>query len=84
MARSQAQSDFVVYPTSPTAPSAPVEAVADGAEGAPRVGARDPEATVRSSEASAFATRWVMGLTWFVLLALVLLCVIGPHIPSGE
>lgn len=43
-----------------------------------------PRATVRSDEASPTATRWVMGVMWFVLIALVLLCAIGPHIPAGE
>jgi len=37
-----------------------------------------------SSEASAFATRWVMRLTVLLLVALAVLCVVGPHIPSGE
>ncbi len=43
-----------------------------------------PEARLESPEASARATRWVMTLTFIVLAALVLLCLIGPHIPSGE
>ncbi len=43
-----------------------------------------PEAQLVSNEASAFATRWVMRATFFMLLVLTLLCLIGPHIPSGE
>lgn len=37
-----------------------------------------------SSEASEFATRWVMRVTVVLLAALALLCAIGPHIPAGE
>ena len=43
-----------------------------------------PEARVHSTQASARATRWVMTLTFVMLAAFVLLCLIGPHIPSGE
>jgi hypothetical protein len=43
-----------------------------------------PEARLRSSEASAFATRWVMRAAFVLLLALFALLAIGPHIPSGE
>lgn len=39
---------------------------------------------LRSAEASERATRWVMGFTMFVLAALVILCVVGPHVPAGE
>jgi hypothetical protein len=79
MPRSQAQSDFVVYPAAaPTDGTQPVEPVDEAAPGAL------PPAALRSVEASATATRWVMALTWFMLILLVLLCLIGPHIPSGE
>ena len=43
-----------------------------------------PEAQLISTEASAFATRWVMRATFFVLFVLVVLCLVGTHIPSGE
>lgn len=43
-----------------------------------------PEARLHSSEASAFATRWVMRAALVLLLALLVLTMIGPHIPSGE
>lgn len=36
------------------------------------------------AEASRGATRIVMTLTFIVIAALVLLCMVGPHIPSGE
>ena len=74
MARSSAQCDFVIQ----AEPEVPVElpSIAD-----PVV---LPPVVDRSSEASTFATRWVMGLTFVVLAALVLLCAIGPHLPGGE
>jgi hypothetical protein len=43
-----------------------------------------PTAWLRSSEASAFATRWVMRAALVLLLALLVLTMVGPHIPSGE
>ena len=43
-----------------------------------------PRVTLWSDAASAGATRIVMTFVWLVLAALVLLTVIGPHIPSGE
>lgn len=43
-----------------------------------------PEARLRSPEASAFATRWVMRATFLLLFALFVLTVVGTHIPSGE
>ncbi len=39
---------------------------------------------VDRSEASAFATRWILRLTVAVLAALAVLCAVGPHIPAGE
>jgi hypothetical protein len=39
---------------------------------------------MRSPFASARATRLVMAFTFIVLGALVLLTMIGPHIPAGE
>jgi hypothetical protein len=76
MPRSAAQSDFVVHrPPPPATDGAPEEA----GEQEPL-----PRAELRSHEASAGATRWVMTLTFVVLAALVILCVVGPHIPAGE
>lgn len=43
-----------------------------------------PEATLRSTEASARATKAVYIVTFIVLALLVLICTIGPHIPAGE
>ena len=43
-----------------------------------------PKAFLRSPEASAFATRWVMRATIVILFALLVLTLVGPHIPSGE
>ena len=43
-----------------------------------------PRAVVRSTEASARATKVVMTFTWIMLAVLALICAIGPHIPSGE
>ncbi len=74
MARSPFQSDFVVRREEPPPPVA----LPEGADAVSL-----PTATLQSSEASARATRWVMILTVFVLAALVVLCVVGPHIPGG-
>lgn len=70
MPRSQAQSDFSVA-------RAPELALPDAAA---------PVAlpASRGSEAGEFATRWVLRLTVAALVALALLCAIGPHIPAGE
>ncbi len=43
-----------------------------------------PAAQLRSTEASAVATRVVMHATWIMFVLLFLVAVIGPHIPSGE
>lgn len=43
-----------------------------------------PRALLRTRFASAGATRFVMAFTFIVLGVLVLLTLIGPHIPSGE
>ena len=43
-----------------------------------------PAAQLRSTEASALATRVVMHATWIMFVLLFLVAVIGPHIPSGE
>jgi hypothetical protein len=74
MARSPAQSDFVVHRDVPPKP------VAMPGQAEPVM---LPTATLRSPEASARATRWVMILTFVVLAALVVLCMVGPHIPGG-
>jgi hypothetical protein len=75
MARSPYQSDFVVHRDEPPPPVAlPREADAVAL----------PDAKLMSPEASAKATRWVLILTFVVLAALVVLCMVGPHIPAGE
>jgi hypothetical protein len=78
MPRSAAQSDFVVTapPREEASPAAPI----DGATGPVDL----PRAQLRSTEASARATRLVMGFTFIVLSVLALLTMIGPHIPAGE
>ena len=43
-----------------------------------------PRAQLRTGEATARSTRWVLTFTFVVLAILVLLCAIGPHIPAGE
>jgi len=75
MPRSAAQSDFAVV-------RAPDPVVIELPELAAAVTL--PRAQVHTTEAGAFATRWVMRATLLLLLALVILCMIGPHIPSGE
>jgi len=42
------------------------------------------EEALAAAEAGAFATRWVMRVTFFVLFVLIVLTIVGPHIPSGE
>jgi hypothetical protein len=77
MPRSAAQSDFVVR-REPTEEVLVVE-LPDGAKAVDL-----PRAKLVSHEASARATRIVLWATLIMLAALVLLTVIGPHIPSGE
>ena len=36
------------------------------------------------TEASEFATRWILRLTLLMLALLAVLCAVGPHIPAGE
>lgn len=43
-----------------------------------------PRVRLRTTEASARATRLVMMFTFVVLAALALLTMIGPHVPAGE
>ena len=75
MARSSAQSDFVIRKEPEVVPvelppsANPVEL---------------PKAILISTEASERATRWVMGITFLMLAALAILLAVGPHIPSGE
>jgi hypothetical protein len=75
MARSPFQSDFVVHKDEPPPPVV----LPEGAQAVSL-----PVATLRSSEASARATRFVYIVMFIVLAALVVLCVVGPHIPAGE
>jgi len=70
MARSQAQSDFSV--TRPAEVLLPPSAMPVAL---PRA--------VAATEASEFATRWMLRLTLLMLAALAALCAIGPHIPAG-
>jgi hypothetical protein len=37
-----------------------------------------------SNAAGELATRWVLRIAMVLLAALVVLCAVGPHIPSGE
>lgn len=76
MPRSSAQSDFAVV-RAPD-PAAVVELP-------PAAGPISlPRAQLRSTEASAFASRWIMRVTLVMLFVLFVLCMVGPHIPSGE
>jgi hypothetical protein len=77
MARSSAQSDFVIE-VEPEVHEPPVDLPTSAQQ------VELPRAVARSSEASTFATRWVMGLTFLMLVLLVILCAVGPHIPGGE
>ena len=43
-----------------------------------------PEARLLDPEPTAGQVKWTMRLVWFMLIVLVLVCTIGPHIPSGE
>ncbi|MEJ7603395.1 MAG: hypothetical protein WKG01_36245 [Kofleriaceae bacterium] len=74
MPRSSAQSDFVVR-------REPPPGVIDLPDGAKAM--ELPRATLISNEASARATKIVLWATVIMLATLVLLTVIGPHIPSG-
>jgi hypothetical protein len=77
MPRSAAQSDFVVQSSPPTeAPPAGPIGEATGPVELPRARLRTPFASER-------ATRLVMSFTFIVLAVLVLLTLIGPHVPSG-
>lgn len=76
MPRSPLQSDFSV-----TREELPVE-VPEGMS--PEDAAELPRAFLRSQEATARSTKIVMTFTFVMLAILVLLCAIGPHIPSGE
>jgi hypothetical protein len=76
MPRSSAQSDFSVDRLPDPAAVVELPPVA-GPVSLPR-------AELRSTEASAVATRWVMRATLLLLLALLILCLVGPHIPAGE
>jgi hypothetical protein len=77
MPRSSAQSDFVVLADPDPVPDPELPAAA----GPVRL---PPRAWLRSNEASAIATRIVMIATGLVLAALLVLTLVGPHIPAGE
>jgi hypothetical protein len=72
MARSAAQSDFSVV--------RPLDAVLPATTDAVAL----PDAGAVGMQAGELSSRWVMRATWLMLLALAVLCVVGPHIPSGE
>jgi hypothetical protein len=75
MGRSTGQSDFVFE-----TPSEPADVEL------PKVA--DPITLPKASRwehlASATATRWVLGFVFLALVMLVVLTLVGPHIPSGE
>jgi hypothetical protein len=77
MPRSSAQSDFVIH-AEPEVFDQPVE-LPRGADAV-----HLPRAVLRSNEASAFATRWVMRVLFVLFAALAILTLVGPHIPAGE
>jgi hypothetical protein len=72
MARSVAQSDFSVARPAEVVLPATADAVAL------------PGADALRAQAGELSTRWVMRATWLALLALAVLCLVGPHIPAGE
>jgi hypothetical protein len=72
MGRSEAQSDFSVVRPAEVALPATTHPVAL------------PDAEAIRAQAGDLASRWVMRATWLLLLALAVLCLVGPHIPSGE
>jgi hypothetical protein len=88
MPRSSAQSDFVFTSgeTDGAAADAAEMAIAVELEQLPPAAqpVALPKATLRTRFASARATKWVMGFTFFVLAILVIMTIVGPHIPSGE
>lgn len=43
-----------------------------------------PKAELRTNEATASSVKWVYILTAVVLFALLVITVVGPHIPAGE
>jgi hypothetical protein len=59
-----------------------VEVVVELPEGAKIV--HLPKAELRSNEASAASVKWVYILTAIVLFGLLVITVVGPHIPAGE
>ncbi|MBA3502266.1 MAG: hypothetical protein M4D80_12185 [Myxococcota bacterium] len=50
----------------------------------PEQAAELPRAFLRRNEATARSTKIVMTFTFVMLAILLLICAIGPHIPSGE
>jgi hypothetical protein len=83
MPRSAAQSDFVVQASAPDEEDLP-EGLPAGPIGEATGRVELPRAATRTSFASDRATRLVMSFTFIVLGVLVLLTLIGPHVPSGE
>lgn len=50
----------------------------------PEEAAELPRAFLKSNEATARSTKIVMTVAFVMLVVLVLMCMIGPHIPAGE
>jgi hypothetical protein len=77
MPRSAAQSDFAVVTSDP-------ERALQLIELPPAAGpVMLPRAELRSHEASAGATRWVLRATVLLLVALFALCAVALHLPPG-
>jgi hypothetical protein len=76
MPRSSLQSDFTV-----DREPLPVE-IPEGMS--PEEAAELPRAFLRSNEATARSTKIIMTFTFVMLFILIAICMIGPHIPSGE
>ena len=75
MARSPYQSDFTV-----TREPDPVPVELPGTADPVSL----PKATLQSNEASARSVKWVYILMVVMLLALLIITMVGPHIPTGE
>lgn len=43
-----------------------------------------PAARLLDPEPTDTQVKWTLRIVWFMLVALVLVCAIGPHIPAGE
>ncbi len=85
MPRSPLQSDFVIQEPEPEAPELDPDGPPIGeATAVVEMPRRIPFAVWRTNQASSRATKIVMTATWIALAILLLMCLIGPHIPAGE